>query len=228
MHSLGKWLENCYNGSSDFGTTSSFYQNERAYPRPQLQRSHWICLNGSWKFTFDDDGKYTQPSDIFDWSHTIQVPFAPESAKSEIGDTGFHRNCWYEREFELALSNLKSNRVLLHFGAVDYRARVWINGQLMADHEGGHTPFSIDITPVLNEAGPQWITVWAEDDPQDLAKPRGKQDWQLVAHSIWYPRTSGIWQTVWAEVVPATYIERIRWTPHFERWEIGYYAAGSC
>ncbi|MBE9229749.1 glycoside hydrolase family 2 [Phormidium sp. LEGE 05292] len=238
MHSLSKWLENYYNGSSNSGTTSDFYQNERAYPRPQLQRSHWICLNGSWKFAFDDEGNYTQPSDISDWTYTIQVPFAPESQKSGIGDTGFHPNCWYQREFDLpgiddsreknydnfSSLNLKSSRVLLHFGAVDYRARVWVNGQFMADHEGGHTPFSIDITSVLNHHGSQQITVWAEDDPQDLAKPRGKQDWQLEAHSIWYPRTSGIWQTVWAEIVPSTYIEKIRWTPHFERWEIGFEA----
>ncbi|HEY9848958.1 MAG TPA: glycoside hydrolase family 2 TIM barrel-domain containing protein [Leptolyngbyaceae cyanobacterium] len=236
MYALGRWLENCYNGSNN-------NQNERAYPRPQLERTHWICLNGSWKFTFDDDGKYNKPSDISEWAHNIQVPFAPESAKSGIGDTGFHTNFWYEREFDLSkelgiadstncqspnqkslIENLKSNKVLLHFGAVDYRARVWVNGQFMADHEGGHTPFTIDITSVLNENRPQLITVWAQDDPQDLAKPRGKQDWQLEPHSIWYPRTSGIWQTVWAEIVPSTYIQRIRWTPHFERWEIGFEA----
>jgi beta-galactosidase/beta-glucuronidase len=116
----------------------------------------------------------------------------------------------------------QDNRVLLHFGAVDYRARVWVNGQFMLDHEGGHTPFSMDITSVLNQDGRQTVTVWAEDDPHDLAKPRGKQDWQRHPHSIWYPRTSGIWQTVWLEQVPATYIERLKWTPHFERWEIGF------
>ncbi|MBD2744497.1 glycoside hydrolase family 2 TIM barrel-domain containing protein [Coleofasciculus sp. FACHB-1120] len=220
MHSLGKWLENCYIASGG-ATLSNFDQLERAYPRPQLQRSHWICLNGQWKFTYDDEGKITRPLDIPEWNQTIEVPFAPESAKSGIGDTGFHPNCWYEREFNIVKGE---GRVLLHFGAVDYRARVWINGQFMADHEGGHTPFSIDITPVFNEDGPQRITLWAQDDPQDLAKPRGKQDWQLEPHSIWYPRTTGIWQTVWAEIVPATYIERIRWTPHFERWEIGFEA----
>jgi beta-galactosidase/beta-glucuronidase len=113
---------------------------------------------------------------------------------------------------------------LLHFGAVDYAARVWVNGQFVADHEGGHTPFKVDITAALNPTGSQRVTVWAQDDPHDLAKPRGKQDWQLEPHSIWYPRTSGIWQTVWAERVPETYIDRIRWTPHFERWEIGFEA----
>ena len=192
-----------------------------AYPRPQLQRSNWTNLNGLWKFAYDDKGQYTSPVDISEWSHSIEVPFAPESIRSGIGDTGFHPNCWYEREFELFKDE---NRVLLHFGAVDYCARVWVNGQFMAVHEGGYTPFTIDITSVLNENGKQRVTVWAQDDPQDLAKPRGKQDWQLEPHSIWYPRTSGIWQTVWLERVAKTYIDRICWTPQFERWEIGFEA----
>jgi len=192
-----------------------------AYPRPQLQRSDWICLNGSWKFTFDDDGRFVRPSDISEWPHTIEVPFAPESTRSGIGDRGFHLNCWYEREFDLPRGE---GRVLLHFGAVDYRARVWVNDQFMVEHEGGHTPFSVDITPILNEIGPQRVTVWAQDNPYDLSKPRGKQDWQLEPHSIWYPRTTGIWQTIWAERVGGTYIDRLRWTPHFERWEIGFEA----
>lgn len=162
-----------------------------------------------------------RPSDIANWSQHIEVPFAPESILSGIHDTGFHPNCWYERQFEV---NPGNNRVLLHFGAVDYRARVWVNGQLMGDHEGGHTPFSMDITSVLYPTGQQTVTVWAEDDPHELAKPRGKQDWQRHPHSIWYPRTSGIWQTVWLEQVPETYIGQLRWTPHFERWEIGFEA----
>ena len=162
-----------------------------------------------------------QPIDITDWTHTIEVPFVPESAKSGIGDTNFHANCWYDREFDVPHTE---GRVLLHFGAVDYRARVWVNGQFVIEHEGGHTPFTADITAVINPIGPQRVTVWAQDDPQDLAKPRGKQDWQVEPHSIWYPRTTGIWQTVWVELVPHTYIERIRWTPQFERWEIGFEA----
>jgi beta-galactosidase/beta-glucuronidase len=190
-----------------------------AYPRPQLQRSQWVSLNGTWKFTYDDEGHYRRPSDVTDWDQYIEVPFAPESIRSGIHDTGFHPNCWYEREFELVPHQ---SRVLLHFGAVDYRARVWVNGQFMFDHEGGHTPFSMDITEVLNPEGRQIVTVWAEDDPHDLAKPRGKQDWQREPHSIWYPRTSGIWQTVWLEQVPETYIAKLKWTPHFERWEIGF------
>ncbi len=201
-----------------------------AYPRPQLQRlsttdatrSPWQNLNGQWKFAFDDQGKCAQPSDLKQWTHDIQVPFAPESIKSGIGDTGFHANCWYEREFTTPEGE---GRLLLHFGAVDYRARVWVNNLYIGEHEGGHTNFTMDITAALNDSGITKVTVWAQDDPQDLAKPRGKQDWQLEPHSIWYPRTSGIWQTVWVERVGVTYIDHIRWTPDFERWEIGCYAA---
>lgn len=221
MKAFGKSLETHREVPCNSNPITISHQSEKAYPRPQLQRSNWICLNGPWKFTFDDHGKFARPGDISEWTSTIEVPFAPESVRSGIGDTAFHPNCWYEREFDLPKTE---GRVLLHFGAVDYCARVWVNGQFMVEHQGGHTPFSIDITPVLNENGPQRVTVWAKDDPHDLAKPRGKQDWHLEPHSIWYPRTSGIWQTVWAECVGGTYIERIRWTPQFERWEIGFEA----
>jgi len=223
MNLLGISLENCAEGQScDLDPRAISLKPDLAYPRPQLERSHWMCLNGAWKFTFDDAGQFVSPTDIGTWTHTIEVPFAPESIRSGIGDTGFHSNCWYEREFETPEGE---GRLLLHFGAVDYRARVWVNGQYMAEHEGGYTGFSIDITPVLNQSGRTLVTVWAQDDPHDLAKPRGKQDWQLKPHSIWYPRTTGIWQTVWIERVGTAYIDHIRWTPNYELWEIGCYAA---
>lgn len=201
---------------------NNFVDSTATHPRPLLKRSHWLNLNGLWKFAFDDEGRCVQPGDIQAWNYHIQVPFAPESTKSGIGDTGFHPNCWYEREFETPEGD---GRLLLHFAAVDYRARVWVNGQYMVEHEGGHTPFTLDITAVLNQSGITKVTVWAQDDPCDLAKPRGKQDWQLEPHGIWYPRTSGIWQTVWIERVGRTYIDHIRWSPDFERWEVGCYAA---
>ena len=94
--------------------------------------------------------------------------------------------------------------MILRFGAVDYSARVWVNGRLAMTHEGGHTPFWADITDLLDKkSAKQTVTVYVEDDPHDLTKPRGKQDWQLEPHSIWYPRTTGIWQTVWLERVCA-------------------------
>lgn len=123
-----------------------------AYPRPQLERPHWTDLNGRWNFAFDNERRYRRPSDITDWPLTIEVPFPPESAASGIGDLGYHHACWYQREFELPPGE---DHVLLHFGAVDYSARVWVNGHLVATHEGGHTPFSADITFALSPSAQQ-------------------------------------------------------------------------
>ncbi|MBC7659270.1 MAG: glycoside hydrolase family 2 [Chitinophagaceae bacterium] len=189
------------------------------HPRPQLCRDEWTSLDGAWRFLFDSHANFNKPSDIGSWPLQIEVPFAPETSRSGIGDTGFHKYCWYQRDFVLPI--VKGKRTILHFGAVDYVAQVWVNDQYAGTHEGGHTPFQFDITHLLNTNGQQVVTVRVEDDPHDLAKPRGKQDWQLEAHSIWYPRTTGIWQTVWLETVNEVYIDRLRWTPHLERWEIG-------
>ena len=192
-----------------------------SYPRPQLQRREWTCLNGTWRFAFDDTMRHRIPADVTHWPMEIQVPFAPECARSGLGDTGFHRACWYQREFDVPPAMMsQGRRVLLHFGAVDYHARVWVNDVPVAEHEGGHTPFVADVTFALSAEGSQRVTVWAEDDPQDLEKPRGKQDWRLEPHGIWYPRTTGIWQTVWYESVPRAYLGTLRWTPNVERWEI--------
>ena len=189
-----------------------------AYPRPQLVRADWHSLNGTWKFTFDNEYRFKHPSDPIPWNAEIVVPYPPESRASGIGDRGFHHCCWYERSFTL---DAAGQRVLLHFGAVDYYAKVWLNGHLVAEHHGGHTPFTADITHAMGNKTEHQVTVQVEDDPSDLAKPRGKQDWQLEPHSIWYPRTTGIWQTVWVERVSPTYISKVRWTPHFEGFEIG-------
>ncbi len=189
-----------------------------AYPRPQLVRQQWMNLNGKWKFMFDDERRCRMPDAVTGWTHEINVPFSPETAMSGIGDTGFHCVCWYERQFQLTPN---AGHTILHFGAVDYRAQVWVNRHLVAEHEGGHTPFAADISGALNSDGAQTVTVYVEDDPHDLAKPRGKQDWLREPHSIWYPRTTGIWQTVWLEQVESTYIQSLRWTPIFETYEIG-------
>ena len=189
-----------------------------AYPRPQLERPQWTSLNGRWRFLFDNDRRYRQPGDIKSWPLSIQVPFPPESAASGIHDESYHLACWYEREFDVGPER---RRILLHFGAVDYFARVWVNGRKVATHEGGHTPFWVDISFALDPGARQTVTVMAYDDPLELTKPRGKQDWQPTPHSIWYPRTTGIWQTVWLEHVAFTYIEKIRWTPHLDGYAFG-------
>ncbi len=196
---------------------------DTAYPRPQLERPEWTSLNGPWRFRFDDENLFSHPDQFEDWPLSIVVPFPPESQASGIADRGFHRACWYERDFDIDV-NTARERVILRFGAADYAARVWVNGHLVVTHEGGHTPFSADISQALGTAGTHRVTVLVEDDPFELTKPRGKQDWQLEPHSIWYPRTTGLWQTVWLEKVSRTYVEKIRWTPHVEGFAIGFEA----
>ncbi len=196
---------------------------QRVHPRPQLIRPDWLELAGPWGFAFDDadDGRaqrwFDDASTIKD---TITVPYPPESAASGVADTGFHPVVWYQREITLsdvaaAGRGRQGSRVLVHFGAVDYVADVWLAGYFLGHHEGGHTPFSFDITDVL-ERLPQresWsLVVRAADDPHDVAQPRGKQDWQSDPHGIWYQRTTGIWQPVWLEALPVVAIADIAWS----------------
>lgn len=189
------------------------------YPRPQLRRERWVNLNGSWEFTLDPFAVWQHPREV-PWRDIIQVPFAPETERSGIGEKDFFKSCWYRRS--IALPKLRrAERWLLHFGAVDYKATVWIDGLCLGSHEGGYTPFSFDITEHLADRERHELVVRALDLPTDLQQPRGKQDWQREPHLIWYPRTSGIWQTVWLEQVPDRHIQSIRYTPNLSRWEIG-------
>ncbi len=190
-----------------------------AYPRPQLVRSAWLSLNGTWEFAAEEVATWRGPAEVR-WDRKITVPFAPETHASGIADTGFHAVCWYRRIFDVP-PLAPGSRLLLHFGAVDYAATVWINGAIVIRHEGGYTPFSADLTEYLVPGDVQTVIVRADDDPKDLTKPRGKQDWQREPHAIWYPRTSGIWQTVWLESVPASAIRTVAWLSNLQRWEIG-------
>lgn len=190
----------------------------RGYPRPQFRRAEWTSLNGEWEFALDAEG-VRQHVDEVEWNRRIVVPFSPETPASGIGEAGFFRAAWYRTRCELP-QGPAGYRWMLHFGAVDWRANVWVNGICAGCHEGGYTPFSFDITDLLSGSSCE-VVVHIEDDPHDLAKPRGKQDWQLEPHSIWYPRTSGIWQSVWLERVPPTRIGRVAFTPNLSRWEIG-------
>jgi hypothetical protein len=190
-----------------------------AYPRPQLRRARWSSLDGPWEFAIDRAGIWQAPEEV-SFDRVIQVPFAPETEASGIAEKGYFMASWYRRRFAhppLA----QGERLLLHFGAVDYLASVWIGGALVGGHEGGYTPFSIDATRYLRDGNSEEIVVRACDDPHDLAKPRGKQDWLPEPHSIWYPRTSGIWQPVWFESVPSSSLAWLGWTPNLERWELG-------
>lgn len=189
------------------------------HPRPQLHRDSWTSLNGSWQFSNGRGKNFSSPAYV-EWETAITVPFSPETRASGVGDTGFYSAVWYRRTWEQD-PIAAGERLFLHFEAVDWRATVWVNGKRVALHEGGYTPFSADITEALLRGSTQEVVVCAEDDPMDLAKPRGKQDWELEPHSIWYPRTTGIWQSVWLETVAATRVRSLHWSSSLERWEIG-------
>ena len=181
------------------------------YPQPQFEREQWMTLNGAWEFEFDDSDaglKEGWHNSSRPFSRKITVPYAFESKRSGIGDTSFHPWIWYRRSVTLP-SGWAGKRVLLHFGAVDYRAMVWVNGQFAGSHEGGGTPFRFDVTAML-KAGANTIVVRAEDPPTDLYMPRGKQYWEPKSRGIFYTRTSGIWQPVWMEAVGENYLSSVR------------------
>ena len=205
-------------------------QQDGTHPRPQLLRDQWTDLCGSWQLAVDDaregvDGRWAELADLEDravFDRDITVPFPPESEASGVGDPGPHAVFWYRRGLRLAdiagadAVAAHGSRVVLRFGAVDHSAQVWLDGRLLGSHEGGQTPFSFDVTGVLAEGTPDRehvLVVRAQDDPRDVTQPRGKQDWHDEPHGIWYRRTSGIWQPVWCEVVPAVAVEHLAWTP---------------
>ncbi|MFF1606544.1 glycoside hydrolase family 2 protein [Amycolatopsis sp. NPDC058278] len=176
------------------------------YPRPQLTRPRWLNLNGVWEYAgWPSSPDEPRPSG---YAERILVPFPPESALSGIGRRD--EVLWYRRLFEVP-SDWHGSRVLLHFGAVDQTAKVWVNNQLVATHEGGYTAFSADVTDVLRASGPQELTVRAEDRTDIEPFPVGKQ--RNAPGGICYTPSSGIWQTVWLEPVPETRIERLELTP---------------
>ncbi|MBA3873440.1 MAG: glycoside hydrolase family 2 [Anaerolineae bacterium] len=186
------------------------------YPRPQFQRAQWLNLNGTWQFDFDDanQGLAGHWFDQHDFSQKIEVPFVFQSKLSGIGTNVIHDIVWYRREFSTP-AEWNGQQIHLNFEAVDYRATVWINGVFAGFHEGGHTPFSLDITALL-KGDTNAIVLRAEDITNDKGQPRGKQYWEKDSASIFYTRTTGIWQTVWLEPVAKTYLERIIITPQLE------------
>ncbi len=200
------------------------------YPRPDFVRASYFCLNGTWKFDFDDEdkGQAEKWQKGHDYSKKITVPFAYQTSLSGIGDTSFHDVIWYEREFE-APDMEADEELLLHFGAIDYIADIYLNGELAAHHEGGDSPIHINATHYLTE-GVQRLTVRAYDPGADETIPRGKQFWEEHEYGIWYTGTSGIWQPVWMEVVNKCRLEKVRMTTHFEEGceEIKVISAGDC
>lgn len=175
------------------------------YPRPQLVRQNWLNINGLWDYAIvPQSASGTKPA-AFDGQ--ILVPFAVESALSGVGKTvGKDSILWYQRTIDFA-PKLKDQRVLIHFGAVDWKCEVFVNGKPAGSHQGGYDPFTLDITDLLVKKKQQEITVKVWDPSSDGPQPRGKQI--KNPHGIWYTPVTGIWQTVWLETVPTSHIADI-------------------
>ena len=186
------------------------------HPNPQFERKDWLNLNGKWLFEEDTgesgiDRKFYE-REMLDGE--IIVPFCPESELSGIGKKDFIRCVWYVKKFTVP-SEQKDKNVILHFGAVDYESFIYINGVQAGRHVGGYSSFSIDITKYLND-GENRITVCAKDDcRKHIAK--GKQSSYFYSHGCDYTRTTGIWQTVWLEFVPKSYVKSVKYYPSIEQ-----------
>ena len=183
------------------------------YPRPQLKRAAWLNLNGLWNYAVTGLNAST-PSK---WDGQILVPYPIESSLSGVGRTLTKDNLlWYDRTFTVPAA-WKGKHVKLNFGAVDWKADVYVNGTRVGSHTGGYAPFSIDITPAL-KAGVNKLTVKVFDPSSDGYQPVGKQ--KSKAEGIWYTPASGIWQTVWLEPVSSKYISSLLITPDVDRSEL--------
>jgi beta-galactosidase/beta-glucuronidase len=189
------------------------------YPRPQMERGSWSNLNGMWNYAVTAKDAAGSSS----WNGQILVPFAIESSLSGVGRlVGKDSTLWYNRRFSLK-KEMKGRKILLHFGAVDWRTKVFVNGKEAGTHEGGFDPFTFDITALLKKSGEQELTLSVWDPTDEGPQPRGKQ--VVKPEGIWYTPVTGIWQTVWIEAVPETYIASIKPTPDIDNQAIAINAA---
>ena len=187
------------------------------HPNPQFMRKDFVCLNGEWEFEFDFGKSGTErrlyARDAAAFSKKITVPFCVESELSGIGYKDFMTAVWYRREFEIP-EDKAGGKIFLHFGAVDYDATIYINGFEAGSHKGGYVSFKIDITN-LAHAGTNIVTLYVEDDTRSPHLPTGKQCAAFYSRGCEYTRTTGIWQTVWLEFAPLSYIEKVRFYPDY-------------
>ncbi|WP_207434152.1 glycoside hydrolase family 2 protein [Sabulibacter ruber] len=183
------------------------------YPRPHMVRDNWQNLNGLWQYTVQPQSQNESIPASFEGS--ILVPYPIESALSGVGKTVSKENVlWYQRSVNVP-SKLQKQKVLLHFGAVDWQCDVFVNGQKVGSHQGGYDPFSMDITSALKKGNQQEIAIRVWDPTDEGPQPRGKQ--VKKPEGIWYTPVTGIWQTVWLEAVPETYIASTKQTPDIDK-----------
>ena len=186
-----------------------------AYPRPQMVRQDWMNLNGLWNYAITDAS-----AESFDVQGKILVPFAIESSLSGVGKrVSKGEALWYEREFTVP-KKWKGRNVLLHFGAVDWQAEVYVNGILVGEHKGGYDPFSFDVTSALKKSGKQVLRVKVQDATDNSFQPRGKQC--IINTSIWYTPVTGIWQTVWMEPVTPSYVADYYVVSDIDKGEVAF------
>ncbi|MBG0860648.1 MAG: beta-galactosidase [Bacteroidales bacterium] len=181
------------------------------YPRPQMVRQEWLNLNGLWDYAITPSNEAKPKT----FQGKILIPFATESALSGVGrPVGPDNILWYRTRFTLPKS-YRNKHVLLHFGAVDWASEIFINGMKIGSHQGGYDPFYFDITELIEGNGQQLLEVRVSDPVDKGPQPRGKQ--VLKPGGIWYTSVTGIWQTVWLEAVPASYISSIKQIPDIDR-----------
>ena len=176
------------------------------HPRPDLYRDGWQSLNGIWEFDFWNKKSFDGYDPSSPLTKKITIPFCPESSLSGIGDTAEHDGAAYKRSFTLD-EKFNGKRTFLHFGAVDYFTRVYINGNFAGEHKGGYTPFSFDITELVR-SGENTLSLIALDDTKSPEQPSGKQSMKENSYGCFYTRTTGIWQTVWLESRDAAHTVR--------------------
>lgn len=184
------------------------------HPNPQWERKNWINLNGEWEFDFDF-GKTARERKLYEADslpQKINVPFCPESELSGIGYKDFISGVCYRKAFNLTE---KTGRVILHFGAVDFRSYLYVNKQYVGRHIGGYSSFEFDITDYVTE-GENVIFLAVEDDLRSPEQYMGKQSDRFESYACSYTRTTGIWQTVWLEFVPESYIKSAKYYPDID------------
>ena len=181
------------------------------HPRPDRKRNDWINLNGTWDFEIDNamvgvDKKFFLRDSL---DMKITVPFTAESVLSGIGHTDFMNAVWYRRNIDIP-AEWAGKRVILHIDACDYETQLYVNGvPYMGTHKGGYTSFQYDITDMLKAEG-NYITLYVIDDIRSCKQVAGKQSQKFGSYGCYYTRTTGIWQTVWLERVPASYIKNFK------------------
>ncbi len=192
------------------------------HPNPQWERKNWVNLNGEWLFEIDNarSGEHRGLQNAESLSGKITLPFCPESSLSGVNNKDFMYCVWYKRSVTFTEEDLNGNRVIFHIGAADFETKVWVNGKIAGlAHVGGYTSFEYDITKLL-KAGDNLITIACYDDTRSPRQAGGKQSPRFESHRCYYTRNTGIWQTVWYEIVPQDYVKYAKIVPDLENQSV--------